>query len=175
MTRVPRLQSSSRSDRPIDAEAPTLCDGCHRRPVQQGEPWVTFNIASGSPDALPGLPPAPAISHWSTSTRWCASAHKDKQGVPPVKAVFVLVQQGALRHSARKSRGISALSDPRTARLLGVAEVTCRCGSGRRWQAERDQDRKREAEQHQRRGARAMLSAGQIDAVTGFSYLSAVI
>jgi NitT/TauT family transport system substrate-binding protein len=99
---------------------------------------------------------------------------RDKQGVPPVKAVFVLFNKAPYAIVARKSRGVTALSDIE-GKNLGVAEGDL---SIRLWPAVAKLNGIKTASIKQSSISAAvrepMLSAGQIDAVTGFSYLSAI-
>jgi NitT/TauT family transport system substrate-binding protein len=94
--------------------------------------------------------------------------------VPPVKAVFVLFNKAPYAIVARKSRGITALSDLE-GKNLGVAEGDL---SIRLWPAVARQNGIKLSQVKQSSISPAvrepMLSAGQVDAVTGFSYLSAV-
>ena len=80
---------------------------------------------------------------------------RDNKAAAPVKAVFVLFNQAPYAIIARKSRGITALSDLE-GKNLGVAEGDL---SIRLWPAVARQNgiklSQREAEQHQPRGARA--------------------
>jgi NitT/TauT family transport system substrate-binding protein len=99
---------------------------------------------------------------------------RDKPGAPPVKAVFVLFNKAPYAIVARKSRGIHALSDIE-GKTLGVAEGDL---SIRLWPALARQNGIKVANVKQNKISAAVrepiLSAGQVDAVTGFSYLSAV-
>ena len=99
---------------------------------------------------------------------------RDKPGAPPIKAVFVLFNKSPYAIIARKSRGIQALSDIE-GKTLGVAEGDL---SIRLWPALARQNGIKIASVKQNKISAAvrepMLSAGQVDAVTGFSYLSAV-
>jgi NitT/TauT family transport system substrate-binding protein len=92
----------------------------------------------------------------------------------PVKAVFVLFNRAPYAVIARKSRGIHALADIE-GKTLGVAEGDL---SIRLWPALAHQNGIKLAgvkQNHMSAAVREpMLSAGQVDAVTGFSYLSAV-
>jgi len=92
----------------------------------------------------------------------------------PVKAVFVLFNKAPYAIIARKSRGIHTLADLE-GKTLGVAEGDL---SIRLWPAvaHRNAIKLDSVKQNQISAAvrEPMLSAGQVDAVTGFSYLSAV-
>jgi NitT/TauT family transport system substrate-binding protein len=99
---------------------------------------------------------------------------RDNPGAPPIKAVFVLFNKSPYAIIARRSRGIRALSDIE-GKTLGVAEGDL---SIRLWPALARQNGISIASvKPYTIGAAVrepMLSAGQVDAVSGFSYLSAV-
>ena len=133
---------------------------------------VTTDIAAGSPDAIARVAAGAsdsALVDINALIRFRGSA-----GAAPVKAVFVLFNQSPYAIIARKSRGIRALSDIE-GKTLGVAEGDL---SIRLWPALARQNGIKTASVKQDRIAAAvrepMLSAGQIDAVSGFSYLSGV-
>jgi NitT/TauT family transport system substrate-binding protein len=98
----------------------------------------------------------------------------DEPGKPPVKAVFVLFNSAPYAIVARRSRGINTLSDLE-GKTVGVAEGDL---SIRLWPAvARHNSVKTSEVKFAKVGAAVrepILSAGQVDAVTGFSYLSAV-
>ena len=134
---------------------------------------VTTNIASGS--AGRRLPASPrATSDFALVDINELIRFRDKPGAPPIKAVFVLFNKAPYAIIARKSRGIHALSDIE-GKTLGVAEGDL---SIRLWPALARQNGIKVASVKQSKISAAvrepMLSAGQVDAVTGFSYLSAV-
>jgi NitT/TauT family transport system substrate-binding protein len=99
---------------------------------------------------------------------------KDKQGGPKIKAVFVLFNKAPYSIIARRSRGVRALTDIE-GKTLGVAEGDL---SIRLWPAVANLNgiKLKSVKQSSISAAvrEPMLSAGQIDAVTGFSYLSAI-
>jgi NitT/TauT family transport system substrate-binding protein len=99
---------------------------------------------------------------------------RDEPGRPQVKAVFVLFNRAPYAIIARKSRGIHGLSDL-DGKTLGVAEGDL---SIRMWPAlARQNNLRTQAVKISRIGAAVrepILSAGQVDAISGFSYLSAV-
>ena len=135
---------------------------------------VTTNIASGSPDAIARVAAGTSDFALVDINALMRFRDKDKQGVPPIKAVFVLFNKAPYAIIARKSRGIRALSDIE-GKTLGVAEGDL---SIRLWPAVARQNgiKTRSVKQSSISAAvrEPMLSAGQIDAVTGFSYLSAI-
>ena len=159
-------------DRPIDAAAaPFLLASASGLFGSEGLA-VTTNIASGSPDAIARV--ATGASDFALADINELIRFRGKADAPPVKAVFVLFNQSPYAIIARKSRGIHALSDIE-GKTLGVAEGDL---SIRLWPALARQNGIKIASVKQRKIGAAvrepMLSAGQVDAVTGFSYLSAV-
>jgi NitT/TauT family transport system substrate-binding protein len=133
---------------------------------------VTTNIAGGSPDAIARV--AAGTSDLALVDLNALIRFRGQAGAPPVKAVFMLFNQAPYAIIARKSRGIRALSDI-AGKTLGVAEDDL---SIRLWPALARQNGIKPASVTQNKIGNAvrepMLSAGQVDAVTGFSYLSAV-
>ena len=133
---------------------------------------VTTNIASGSSDAIARV--AAGTSDFALVDINVLIRFRDKQGAAPVKAVFVLFNKAPYAIVARKSRGIRALADIE-GKNLGVAEGDL---SIRLWPALAHQNGIKIASVKLTSISAAvrepMLSAGQVDAVTAFSYLSAV-
>ena len=159
-------------DRPIDASAsPVLLASAGGLFSAEGLA-VTTSSASGSPDAIARV--ASGASDFALVDINELIRFRGKPDAPPVKAVFVLFNQSPYAIIARKSRGIHALSDIE-GKTLGVADGDL---SIRLWPALARQDGIKIAGVKQSRIGAAvrepMLSAGQVDAVTGFSYLSAV-
>jgi NitT/TauT family transport system substrate-binding protein len=99
---------------------------------------------------------------------------RNNRNAPPIKAVFVLFSKAPYAIVARKSRGIHALSDIE-GKTIGVAEGDL---SIRLWPALARQNGINIATVKFNKISAAVrepiLSAGQVDAVAGFSYLSAV-
>jgi NitT/TauT family transport system substrate-binding protein len=161
-------------DRPIDASAAPFVMAATGGLFTAEGLAVTTNIASGSPDAIARVAAGTSDFALVDINALVRFRDKDKQGVPPVKAVFVLFNKAPYAIIARKSRGIRALSDIE-GKNLGVAEGDL---SIRLWPAVAKQNGIKLASVKQSSISAAvrepMLSAGQIDAVTGFSYLSAI-
>ena len=159
-------------DRPIDAAAAPFVMAATGGLFSAEGLAVTTNIASGSPDAIARV--AAGTSDFALVDINALVRFRDKQGVSPVKAVFVLFNKAPYAIIARKSRGIRALPDIE-GKHLGVAEGDL---SIRLWPAVATQNGIKIASVKQSSISAAvrepMLSAGQIDAVTGFSYLSAI-
>src|SRR5207342_1880564 len=133
---------------------------------------VTTDVAGGSPDAIARV--AAGTSDFALVDINVLIRFRDKAAAPPVKAIFVLFNKAPYAIVARKSRGIHALSDLE-GKTLGVADGDFSIWF---WPALAHQNGIKIAGVKQNRMSAAvrepMLSAGQVDAVTGFSYLSAV-
>jgi NitT/TauT family transport system substrate-binding protein len=159
-------------DRPIDASAAPFVLAASQGLFGSEGLAVTTTIASGSPDAIARV--ATGSSDFALADINELIRFRDKSGAPPLKAVFVLFNKSPYAIIARKSRGIHVLSDME-GKTLGVAEGDL---SIRLWPALARQNGIKAASVQQSKIAAAvrepMLSAGQVDAVTGFSYLSAV-
>lgn len=158
-------------DRPIDAAAAPLV-------MAAGGPFgaeklsVAINVADGSTDAIARV--ATGSSDFALVDINALIRFRDKPGAAPIKAVFVLFNQAPYAIIARKSRGVRALADM-DGKSLGVAEGDL---SIRLWPAIARQNGIKPAHVKLSSISAAvrepMLSAGQVDAVTGFSYQSAV-
>src|SRR5260370_2286046 len=159
-------------DRPLNADAAPFVLASSRGLFGSEGLAVATNIASGSPDAIARV--ADGASDFALVDINELIRFRDKPGAPPIKAVFVLFNKSPYAIVARQSRGIHALSDIE-AKTLGVAEGDL---SIRLWPALARQDGMRIASVKLNKISAAvrepMLSAGQVDAVAGFSYLSAV-
>jgi NitT/TauT family transport system substrate-binding protein len=159
-------------DRPIDASAASFVLAAARGLFGSEGLAVAFNTASGSPDAIARV--AADTSDLALVDINELIRFRDKPDAAPVKAVFVLFNKSPYAIVARKSRGIHALSDIE-GKTLGVAEGDL---SIRLWPALARQNGIKIASVKQNKISAAvrepMLSAGQVDAVSGFSYLSAV-
>jgi NitT/TauT family transport system substrate-binding protein len=159
-------------DRPIDAGAAPFVMALAKGLFRAEGLAVAINIAGGSSDAIARV--ASGSSDFALADINELIRFRGKPAAPPVKAVFVLFNEAPYAIVARKSRGISALADLE-GKTLGVADGDL---SIRLWPALARQNGIRVASVKQSRISAAvrepMLSAGQIDAVTGFSYLSAV-
>jgi NitT/TauT family transport system substrate-binding protein len=159
-------------DRPIDAgAAPFVLASVNGLFSSEGLA-VTTNIASGSPDAIARV--AEGSSDFALVDINELIRYRGKSDVPAIKAVFVLFNKSPYAIIARKSRGIHALSDIE-GKTLGVAEGDL---SIRLWPALARQNGIRTTSVKQSTISAAVrepiLSAGQVDAVAGFSYQSAV-
>jgi NitT/TauT family transport system substrate-binding protein len=99
---------------------------------------------------------------------------RDKPGSPPIKAVFVLFNQAPYSFVARKSRGVRSLADL-AGKTVGIADSDF---SFKLWPAlARQNGIKPDSLKIYKMSAAVrepILSAGQVDAVAGFSYLAGV-
>jgi NitT/TauT family transport system substrate-binding protein len=159
-------------DRPIDASAAPFVLASVRGLFSSEGLAVTTNIASGSLDAIARV--AAGDSDFALVDINELIRFRDKPSTQPIKAVFVLFNKAPYAIIARKSRGIHALPDLE-GKTLGVAQGD---PSIRLWPAVARQNGINIASVKQSKISAAvrepMLSAGQVDAVTGFSYVSAV-
>lgn len=161
-------------DRPIDAAAAPFVMAAADGLFGAEALAVTINIASGSPDAIARVAAGTSDFALVDINALMRFRDKDKQNGPRIKAVFVLFNKAPYAIIARKSRGIQGLPDI-DGKTLGVAEGDL---SIRLWPAVAKQNgiKIKSVKQSSISAAvrEPMLSAGQIDAVTGFSYLSAI-
>ncbi|SDO57438.1 ABC transporter substrate-binding protein [Afipia sp. GAS231] len=161
-------------DRPIDAAAAPFVMAATGGLFTAEGLAVTTHIAAGSPDAIARVAAGSSDFALVDINALIRFRDRDKQGVPRVKAVFVLFNKAPYAIIARKSRGVTALSDIE-GKNLGVAEGDL---SIRLWPAVARLNGIKTGSIKQSSISAAvrepMLSAGQIDAVTGFSYLSAI-
>jgi NitT/TauT family transport system substrate-binding protein len=159
-------------DRPINAAAAPFVMAAADGLFGSEALTVAIDIANGSPDAIARV--AAGTSDFALIDINELIRFRGRSDAPPVKAVFVLFNQSPYAIVARKSRGIRALSDIE-GKTLGVAEGDL---SIRLWPALARQNGIKLATVKQGNLSAAvrepMLSAGQVDAVSGFSYLSAV-
>ncbi|HEV7600462.1 MAG TPA: ABC transporter substrate-binding protein [Bradyrhizobium sp.] len=159
-------------DRPLDAGAAPFVLASARGLFRSEGLAVATNIAGGSPDAIARVVSGSsdlALVDINVLVRF-----RDKADAAPVKAVFVLFNKAPYAIIARKSRGIRALSDIE-GKTLGVADGDFSIWF---WPALAHQNGIKIASVKQARFSPAvrepMLSAGQVDAVNGFSYLAGV-
>ena len=159
-------------DRPLDAGAAPFVVADTRGLFAAEGLAVTTNSAAGSPEAIAGV--AAGTNDFALVDINELVRFRGKPDAAPVKAVFVLFNKSPYAIVARKSRGIRALSDIE-GKTLGVADSDL---SFRLWPALARQNGIKTASVKVSRISAAvrepMLSAGQVDAVAGFSYLSAV-
>jgi NitT/TauT family transport system substrate-binding protein len=159
-------------DRPIDASDAPFVLAASRGLFGAEGLAVTTDIAAGSPEAIARV--ASGASDFALVDINELIRFRGRSGAPPIKAVFVLFNQSPYAVVARKSRGIHTLSDLEN-KTIGVAEGDL---SMRLWPALARQNGIKVANVKMYKMSAAVrepiLSAGQVDAVAGFSYLSAV-
>ena len=159
-------------DRPLDASAaPFVVAASHGLFGAEGLA-VTTHIAGGPPDAIARV--VSGASDLALVDINVLMRFRDHPGAAPIKAVFVLFNKAPYAIVARKNRGIRALSDIE-GKTLGVAEGDFSIWF---WPALAHQNGITIASVKQAKFSPAvrepMLSAGQVDAVSGFSYLAGV-
>jgi NitT/TauT family transport system substrate-binding protein len=158
-------------DRPINAgQAPVIVamtDGL----FASERLAVTTSTADGSPEAIARV--ASGASEFGLVDLNALIRFRSRSSAP-VKAVFVLFNKAPYAIVARKSRGIHVLSDLE-GKTFGIADSDLSAGL---WPALAHRNGIHLDHVRQSRISAAvrepMLSAGQVDAVAGFSYLSAV-
>jgi NitT/TauT family transport system substrate-binding protein len=159
-------------DRPIDASAAPFVVAASRGLFGSEGLAVTTNIAGGSPDAIARV--ASGDSDLALVDINVLIRLHDRPDATPVKAVFVLFNKAPYAIIARKNRGIRALSDIE-GKTLGVADGDFSIWF---WPALAHQNGIKITSVRQAKFSPAvrepMLSAGQVDAVSGFSYLAGV-
>jgi len=159
-------------DRPIDAAAAPLVLASTRGLFRAEGLNVTTTVASDTTDAIARV--AVGTSELALVDLNALIRFRDQPGVRPVKAVFVLFDKAAYAFIARKSRGINTLADIE-GKTVGVADGDL---SIRLWPAlARKNGLQLKTVKLQQIGPAVrepMLSAGQLDAISGLSYLSAI-
>lgn len=159
-------------DRPIDAIAAPFVLAASRGLYRAENLNVAQQVATGSKDTITRVASGAtdiAVADFNALIRYRA----DPDSLP-VRAAFVLLNRAPYAVVARKSRGVISLGSLE-GRTLGVAEGDLAI---RLWPAlARNNGIKLSAVKQEKISPAVrepMLSAGQVDAVTGFSYLSAV-
>src|SRR6195952_4386823 len=159
-------------DRPLDASDASFVLASTRGLFRAENLSVATNMASGPADAIARV--ASGSSDLALVDINVLMRFRDKADAVPVKAVFVLFNKAPYAIIARKSRGVRALSDIE-GKTLGVAEGDFSVWF---WPALAHQNGIKVASVKQAKFSPAvrepMLSAGQVDAVNGFSYLAGV-
>jgi NitT/TauT family transport system substrate-binding protein len=135
---------------------------------------INIDMAAASPDAIAQVLSGAsemALVDINTLIRY---RDKEKPDAPHAKAVFVLFNDAGYSIIARKSRGIQTLSDLQ-GKSLGVVDGD---PTAKFWPAVAKQNGIKLSSVKQSMISQAvrepMLSAGQVDAVTGSSFLSAL-
>lgn len=159
-------------DRPVDASMAPFFLAAKDGNFGTERLNVSFKSATGSPEALARV--AKGDSELALVDINELIRFRDKDDAAPVKAVFVLFNRAPYAIVARRSRGIHLLPDL-DGKTVGVADGDL---SMRLWPALAQQNgiNASQVKFHKISAAvrEPILSAGQVDAVAGFSYLSAV-
>lgn len=159
-------------DRAIDGAAAPFVVASARGLFRAEDLTVTTGQANGSVDAIARV--ASGSSDMALADINALIRYRDKEGAVPVKAVFILYNKAPYAIIARKSRGIATMSDIE-GKTLGIVDGDL---AARLWPAiaRRNNIRldKIKSEKISAAVREPMLSAGQLDAVTGFSFLSAI-
>lgn len=171
-TAAPSIAIHFSFDRPIDASMAPFFVAAKDGGFSAEHLNVSFSSATGSPEALARV--AKGDSELALVDINELISFRNKEDTAPVKAVFVLFNRAPYAIVARRSRGINVLSDL-DGKTVGIADGDL---SMRLWPALAQQNGiKTSHVKFHKIGAAVrepILSAGQVDAVAGFSYLSAV-
>lgn len=171
-TAAPSIAVHFTFDRPIDASMAPFFLAAKDGGFGTERLNVSFNSAAGSPEALARV--AKGDSELALVDINELIRFHGKDDAAPVKAVFVLFNRAPYAIVARLSRGIHLLPEL-DGRTVGVADGDL---SMRLWPALAQQNgiNASRVKFHKISAAvrEPILSAGQVDAVAGFSYLSAV-
>jgi NitT/TauT family transport system substrate-binding protein len=171
-TAAPSVAIHFTFDRPFDASMAPFFIATKDGKFAAERLNVSFSSAAGSPEALARV--AKGDSELALVDINELIRFRDKADAPPVKAMFVLFNRAPYAIVARKSRGIHLLSDL-DGKTVGVADSDL---SIRLWPALARQNGIDVSHVKFFKMSAAVrepvLSAGQVDAVAGFSYLSAV-
>lgn len=159
-------------DRAIDGAAAPFVLASSRGLYRAEDLTVTTNAATGSLDAIMRV--ASGSSDMALADINALIRYRDKESAAPVKAVFVLYNKAPYAIIARKSRGIATMSDIE-GKTIGVVDGDL---AAKLWPAIARRNNikldKIRTEKISAAVREPLLSAGQVDAVTGFSFLSAV-
>lgn len=159
-------------DRPLDGTAAPFVLASSKGLYRAEDLTVSTGAAANSPDAIARV--ASGASDMALADINALIRYRDKEGVTPVKAVFVLYNKAPYAIIARKSRGIATMSDIE-GKTIGIAEGDL---AARLWPAVARRNNIRldkvKTEKISAAVREPLLSAGQVDAVTGFTFLTAI-
>ncbi len=159
-------------DRPIDGSAAPFILASSKGLFRAEGLTVTTDAATGSQDAIARV--ASGNSDMALADINALIRYRDTEGSLPIKAVFVVYNKAPYAIIARKSRGIATMSDI-DGKTIGVVDGDL---AARMWPTiARKNDIKLDKVRTEKISAAVrepMLSAGQVDGVTGFSFLSAI-
>lgn len=159
-------------DRPIDAVAAPFLLATSQGLYRAENLVVSINVAAGSKETIARV--ASGASDMALADLNALIRYRDAADAAPVKAVFVLLNKAPYAVIARRSRGVTGLSSLE-GKTLGIADGDLAI---RLWPALAKRNDIKPASVKLEKISPAvrepMLSAGQLDAVTGFSYVSPV-
>jgi len=159
-------------DRPVDAIAAPFVLAATRGLYRAEGLIVSTNVASGSKETIARV--ASGASDVALADLNVLIRSRDTADAAPVKAVFVLLNKAPYAVVARRSRGVTSLASL-DGKTMGVADGDLAI---RLWPALAKRNNIKLAQVRLEKISAAvrepMLSAGQVDAVTGFSYISPV-
>ncbi|EKS32642.1 ABC transporter substrate-binding protein [Afipia clevelandensis] len=159
-------------DRAIDGVAAPFVVASARGLFRAEDLNVITGQANGSADAIARV--ASGSSDMALADINALIRYRDKEGAAPVKAVFVLYNKAPYAIVARRSRGIVTMTDIE-GKTLGLVDGD---PAARLWPAMGRRNSvkpgKLKVDKISPAVREPMLSAGQLDAVTGFSFLSAI-
>lgn len=176
--RAPSLRAAENSfvqfalDRPIDALAAPFVLAATDGLFRAQDLNVAMQVANGSKETINRV--ATGAADLAIADLNALARYRSDPDAVPIKSVFVLLNHAPYAVVARKSRGVISLPSLE-GRTLGVAEGDLAI---RLWPALARKNNIKASlvkQEHISPAVREpMLSAGQVDAVTGFSYLSPV-
>jgi len=159
-------------DRAIDGAAAPFVLASAKGLFRAEDLTVNTDHATSSIDAIARV--ASGNSEMALADINALIRYRDKEGAVPVKAVFVLYNKAPYAIIARKSRGIATLSDIE-GKTIGIVDGD---PAAKLWPAIARLNKikldKVKTEKVSAAVREPLLSAGQVDAVTGFSFLSAI-
>jgi NitT/TauT family transport system substrate-binding protein len=161
-------------DRPLDGTMAPFIVAMTQGLFHDEDVAVTIAAAGGSQDAILRVASGANDMALADLNALIRFRDGDKAGAAPVKAAFVLFDQAPYAVIARRNRGINSIGDME-GKTLGVADGDLAI---RLWPALARKNNidtaKVKIEKISAAVREPILSAGQVDAVTGFSYLSAI-
>ena len=159
-------------DRPVDAVVAPFVLAAARGLYRGENLLVSTNVAAGSKETIARV--ASGASDMALADLNALIRYRDAADAAPVKAVFVLLNKAPYAMVARRSRGVTSIGSL-DGKTVGVADGDLAI---RLWPALARRNDIKPANVKLEKISPAvrepMLSAGQVDAVTGFSYISPV-
>ena len=159
-------------DRPLDASFAPFLLAANKGFFRDEDLSVTTDIAKNTTDAIARV--AAGETDVALADINALARYRDGDGAVPVKAIFVFFNRAPYALIARRSRGVNALADVE-GKILGVAQDDLAI---RFWPAVARLNGiklgKIKVDKIGSAVREPMLSAGQVDAVTGFSYLAPI-